>query len=268
MDTSLEKKHLRFLAQTKWTKAFREYLYRKLPDDRQVSILEVGCGTGAVIQCIKEEFPARAGLLTGIDIDRNALNYTKKLTKENVPQADGISLPFADKSFDFVYCHYLLLWTKFPERVLSEMRRVTKAGGLCAAMAEPDYGEMIAAPDCLRRLAEKQIQSLSAQGANLFAGHRLGEFFRKAGFYAPGFGCYEQGQADREFLAEEIRQMREDCGDDQLKKGFRFQDSGFKMDDFREALMNQDSDHKLEIDRNVQYVYNIPTYYAWAVNDS
>ena len=109
MDPAVEKKHLRYLAQSEWTKPFREYLYRKLPDDRPLSILEIGCGTGALIRCVEKEFPGKIGLSAGADIDRNALEYAKDCTGSSSVQADGMDLPFSDGTFDFVFCHYLLL---------------------------------------------------------------------------------------------------------------------------------------------------------------
>ena len=236
MDPAVEKKHLRYLAQSEWTKPFREYLYRKLPDDRPLSILEIGCGTGALIRCVETEFPGKIGLSAGADIDRNALEYAKDCTGSSSVQADGMDLPFSDGTFDFVFCHYLLLWTEMPERVITEMKRVTKSGGLCAAMAEPDYGEMTAKPDPLRMLAQKQARALINQGAALSIGHKLGDLFRRAGFQNCRSGCYETGNMDRGFLVREISQMAEDCGD-----------------------------ARFEIDDQVNYVYNVPTYYAYSV---
>ena len=236
MDPAVEKKHLRYLAQSEWTKPLREYLYRKLPDDRPVSILEVGCGTGALISCVEKEFPGKIGLFAGADIDRLVLEYAKDNTGSYAVQADGAELPFTEGIFDFVFCHYLLLWTDLTERVITEMRRVTKPGGLCAAMAEPDYGEMTAEPGSLRKLAEKQARALEIQGAELKIGHGLEAIFRRAGFQNCRSGRYETGTMDRDFLIREISQMAEDCGD-----------------------------QRFETDNDVEYVYNVPTYYAYAV---
>lgn len=43
--------------------------------------------------------------------------------------ADAGALPFADESLDGVICSWILEHLKFPERALSEMRRVLKSGG-------------------------------------------------------------------------------------------------------------------------------------------
>ncbi len=236
MYSEIEKKHLRYLKQSGWTKPIREYLYRRLPKDKSVSILEVGCGTGALLGCVEKEFPGKISLLAGADFDRNVLDYAKNKTGFTGIQADGMELPFADESFDFVFCHYLMLWTISPERVITEMKRVTKIGGLCAAMAEPDYGEMTAEPESLMRLAHAQVRALAGQGANLNNGHCLEKLFRNAGFQNCQAGCYERGPVNRDFLDQEIAQMAEDCG--------------------IEAF---------EPDEKVGYVYHVLTYYAYAV---
>ena len=236
MDPAIKKKHLRYLAQSGWTKPFREFLYRRLPKDRPISMLEVGCGTGALIGCVKKEFPGRIGLFAGADLDRYVLDYAKNNTELIAVQADGMELPFINGFFDFVFCHYLILWTNSPEHVIKEMKRVTRSGGLCAAMAEPDYGEMTAEPESLKKLAHAQIQALTRQGANLYAGHCLEKLFQDAGFRNCQAGSYQRVPIGRDFLAQEIAQMAEDCGA-----------GSFETND------------------NVDYIYHVPTYYAYAV---
>lgn len=236
MDAAAEKKHLRYLIQSKWSGEFRKYLYRKLPKDRSVSILEVGSGTGALLQCIESEFTGKIGLLAGVDIDLNVLHYAKNITSGKLFRADGMMLPFTDQVFDFVFCHYLLLWTNSPESVIKEMKRVTKSGGLCAAMAEPDYDEMTAEPESLRKLAQLQAKKLNEQGADLNIGHCLREIFLNAGFCNCQFGCYQKQTMERKFLVQEIAQMTADSGASSIV-----------------------------LDENTNYAYHVPTYYAYAV---
>ena len=236
MNPVIEKKHLRYLAQSAWTKPFRKFLYKRLPKDKPVSMLEVGCGTGVLVDCVKDEFRGKINLIAGVDLDRCVLDYAKDKTCFIAVQADGMKLPFSNESFEFVFCHYLLLWTYSPERVITEMKRVTKTGGLCAVMAEPDYGELEAKPESLARLAQEQVMALEHQGANLNNGHRLGGFFRTVGFQQYQSGCYQRGLVDRNYLVREIAQMSEDCGIQSFK-----------------------------IDEKVDYIYHVPTYYAYAV---
>jgi SAM-dependent methyltransferase len=141
--------------------------------------LEVGCGTGAVIQALDNEFDYH---LTGVDIDHASLvfNHAKRPTFP-LARGDGHRLPFAANTFDAVFCHYLLLWVADPAQVLAEMQRVTRPGGVVIALAEPDYAGRIDAPPPLDELGRLQTQALARQGIDPEMGTKLEELFQKTG---------------------------------------------------------------------------------------
>ncbi|MBQ6509352.1 MAG: class I SAM-dependent methyltransferase [Flexilinea sp.] len=226
----------RYSLQMEWTRPLREYICRKLPRGRKLSILEVGSGTGAVVRCLRSELSERAGLIAGVDRDPEINGFAAQNGGAEFITANGEQLPFGDGCFDFVYCHYLLLWTKDPAAVLREMRRVTVSGGICAALAEPCYAEMEAAPEPLYELACRQREALAAQGADPRTGRELGRYFREAGFRQAEFGAYEKGKMTRTFLEREIARMAEDTG----LEPYRIPQSG-------------------------PCYYFVPTYYAFAV---
>ncbi len=62
--------HARFQQQAGWTAEIRRHLFEQAGLKPDSQILEVGCGTGAVMGAITEEF---AFTLTGVDIDRPSL---------------------------------------------------------------------------------------------------------------------------------------------------------------------------------------------------
>ncbi len=97
-------------------------------------------------------------------------------------QADALRLPFAAASFDFVFCHYFLLWLPEPEHALHEMRRVTQPGSPVLLMAEPDYGGRIDYPESLAELGRLQSRALSRQGADPQIGRKLASLMISAGF--------------------------------------------------------------------------------------
>lgn len=91
-------------------------------------ILEVGCGTGLVL----ERLARFAGHAVGIDVSEGMLERAKARGLD-VQQASALSLPFADATFDLT-CSFKVL-AHIPEisQVLSEMARVTKPGGMVLA---------------------------------------------------------------------------------------------------------------------------------------
>ena len=202
----------RYVQQTEWSRPFREYIYQKLPRGKSLSILEVGSGTGAVIRAVRSELQDRAGLMIGADKDALANRFAALQGGAGWITADGEQLPFRDGCFDFVCCHYLLLWVRDPAAVLREMRRVTVSGGICAALAEPCYAELQAEPGPFYELACRQREALAARGADMEAGSRLGMIFREAGFREVEFGAYESGEMSRSYLEREAAQMAEDTG--------------------------------------------------------
>ena len=225
----------RYTLQAEWSESFRSYVYRMLDCKTQISVLEVGCGTGAVMRSVREEFPGKLRILIGIDKDKGALDYSNNPEKSCRCVSLAESLPFPNESFDFVYCHYLLLWVKDAVRVLQEMHRVIRKGGICSAFAEPCYAEMNAKPQSLYKAAQRQRQYLCEQGASMNIGQQLGTIFNQAGFDHVEWGQYQQKPMSENYLQSEIEQMRIDLGD-----------------------------QFLELKDGKNYFYAVPTYFALA----
>jgi SAM-dependent methyltransferase len=80
-------------------------------------VLEVGAGSG-VLQDIVENY-------TGLDIAASAARYFHK----PFVAGSATDLPFDDNEFDAVWTIWVLEHVPNPERVMSELRRVTKPGG-------------------------------------------------------------------------------------------------------------------------------------------
>ncbi|MCB0119018.1 MAG: class I SAM-dependent methyltransferase [Anaerolineales bacterium] len=169
--------HARYLQQAAWTRNLRAYLFNKagLKDARRV--LEVGCGTGAILREL--ETPAA---LHGVDLDPAALTQALVNARAaSLTRGNGLSLPYSDSTFDIVYCHYFLLWVNDPLQAVLEMKRVTSRGGYVLALAEPDYSARVDKPEALRPLGEWQRDALKRQGANPGFGAQLAETFFQAG---------------------------------------------------------------------------------------
>jgi ubiquinone/menaquinone biosynthesis C-methylase UbiE len=179
--------HTRYLQQAAWTRELRTYLFEKAGVHNANRILEVGCGTGAILSSLNT--PAS---LHGLDLEPASLTECRiHASAASLTRGDGHHLPYSNKSFDIVYCHFLLLWVHDPLQVVREMARVSD---VVLALAEPDYSQRVDEPAVLKPLGEWQAESLRRQGANPFFGSMLAETFHQAGINIIETGPI-QGQA-------------------------------------------------------------------------
>jgi len=148
-------------------------------------LLEIGCGVGAVLAVLGQEFPGVR--LTGVDIEPKQLEFARgHLERSGVDatlvEADALALPFADESFDNVWMMWFLEHLSDPLAVLREARRVLVPGGAITAI-EVDYGTVDAEPptSALGALFRAMAQGMAAAGWS-DAGTRLPGWLRGAGF--------------------------------------------------------------------------------------
>lgn len=168
--------HARYLQQATWTRDLRAYLFDKAGLSNARRVLEVGCGTGAILR----DLPTSASL-HGLDLDPAALAQCRiHASNATLVRGDGLFLPYPDEIFDILYCHYFLLWVSDPVQAVREMKRVTRINGHILALAEPDYSSRVDKPDELKILGEWQRESLKRQGADPGFGSRLAETFFQA----------------------------------------------------------------------------------------
>lgn len=98
-----------------------------------MKVLDVACGTGnsAILA-------ARRGCtVTGLDLAENLVEQARQRAaaegvKIDFIQGDAEALPFADATFDVVSSMWGVMFAPRPERIVSELRRVVKPGGLIA----------------------------------------------------------------------------------------------------------------------------------------
>ena len=95
-------------------------------------VIELGVGTGLNLPL----YP-KGTEVVGVDISEKMLEKARKKksnAKVKLLKADARSLPFPDKSFDTAVSTVFLCVVPEKERILSEIRRVLKPGGLLLAM--------------------------------------------------------------------------------------------------------------------------------------
>jgi SAM-dependent methyltransferase len=150
-------------------------------------LLEVGCGVGAVLAVLGQEYPGVA--LFGVDIEEKQLEFARvHLERAGVEaalrQADALALPFEDGSFDHVWMMWLLEHVTDPPAALREARRVLVPDGRMTAI-EVDYSTCRAEPSTpsLEALFRAMVEGMAASGWS-DAGTRLPGWLRDAGFRA------------------------------------------------------------------------------------
>lgn len=117
----------RFLGDTRCLKlAVRETL-RELKADN-ISILDVGAGSGELLETAREMLKNFSPLLVGVDINLASVKTVAARAEIEAVQSDALSLPFADSSFDMVVCslfsHHLT--DDAAVKLIGEMRRVAR----------------------------------------------------------------------------------------------------------------------------------------------
>jgi SAM-dependent methyltransferase len=177
---TIEQWHLRYLEQASWSYALRQYVHQKVNIDQCASILEIGCGTGAVLQEYTNSEQKKQ--VIGLDLDISSLKYCKRQSPDiELVSGNAYSLPLRANSIDFAFCHYLLLWLGKPENALSELLRVVKPGGWIVAMAEPDHAGRVDWPIPFIDLGKRQTEALKKQGIDPMMGRKLDNCFVKSG---------------------------------------------------------------------------------------
>jgi len=92
-------------------------------------VLELGCGAAQWSIALAE----RGARVIGLDVSSAQLGYARRAAPAlPLVQASGEQLPFADASFDVVFCDHGALSFCDPEVSVSECGRLLRAGGLLA----------------------------------------------------------------------------------------------------------------------------------------
>lgn len=92
-------------------------------------VLDVGCGTGALLAAVRSVSPKPHGLLAGVDLAPGMVRRAARRRGIRATLADAHALPFADQVFDVVVGNLVTHLLDDPARAAAEMFRVTAAGG-------------------------------------------------------------------------------------------------------------------------------------------
>jgi ubiquinone/menaquinone biosynthesis C-methylase UbiE len=158
------------------------WVARFLPDPMD-SVLEAGCGPGALLEAIAHRHhPAR---LYGVDISAARVSLAQeRLARFNgrVFLSDARALPLDDQSIDLVYARFLLEYLDKREAAVREMVRVCAPGG--TIMLQDLDGQLVNVYPEEPMLAadmEKVLASFQKTGFDPFVGRKLYTFLYRAG---------------------------------------------------------------------------------------
>ncbi len=105
-------------------------------------ILEVGFGPGVAVEEIAEQLTT--GLVAGIDLSQTMVDEAAKRNAEairtgrvDLRYGRASNLPFPDASFDKAFSVHSIYFRPEPVKVLQELQRVLKPGGLLAITTLP-----------------------------------------------------------------------------------------------------------------------------------
>ena len=99
-------------------------------DFRSFYILDVGCSTGIMANYFSDYF----GEVVGVDIDASAVQYAKAhFRKDNLKLdiGDAMNIRRPNNSFDVVVCAHVYEHVPDAHRLMDEIHRVLKPGGIC-----------------------------------------------------------------------------------------------------------------------------------------
>jgi SAM-dependent methyltransferase len=166
-------------------------LERLLPLEEVKTVVEVGCGRGALALRLADRLQG-SGEVLAFDVDRQAVRLASKqaaaagLTNVEFREGDAYALPLDGDSADVVLCSSLLCTLDRARDAVVEMQRVVREGGFQAA-AEPVATQLAHDPDDARftRLSERLNGAFhrgwQARGKNPRIGLELPGMFLGAG---------------------------------------------------------------------------------------
>jgi arsenite methyltransferase len=156
------------------------------------TVLDAGCGPGGYVPHICEHV-GPTGRVAALDLAPENIAHVERLVREghcaapmDLRVGSVLDLPFADASFDCVWCANLVQYLTEAEfiQVLGEFRRVTKPGGIVAVK---DFDATMMQilpldPAIFARLVVARRGKAAETGVlGTSCGPFLGPFFRRAG---------------------------------------------------------------------------------------
>ena len=114
---------------SKYGKISCKNIYDFLKDKQYDNLLDIGCGTGYLINMLSKDYEAK---YVGLDLSPEMIKQASSKNINNVQFLEGRSdqIPFEDNIFDVVTCSQSFHHYPDTDKAMQEARRVLKPGGL------------------------------------------------------------------------------------------------------------------------------------------
>lgn len=155
----------------------------RLPLRSGIRVLDLGCGTGTLLQRIAEN-PLGVSCC-GLDVSRRMLSLAAQRAP-TVPllRADAHQLPFAPGSFDLVVSTSALHYWREPNRVLAEIRMVLdRSGGLVITDWCDDF--------LACRICDRILRIVDRAHARIYGSRELRGLLERSGYRLLGLDRYK-----------------------------------------------------------------------------
>ncbi len=150
------------------------------------SAIDIGCGVLGILHLLGERVGPH-GRVVGVDRQPRMIEVARRVLAERgvvveLVEDDATSLALPSASFDFVHERTVLLNVAKPEKVVAQMVRIARPGGV-VALEEPDSANWVCDPPhpAFDTLHEALLAAYRAGGKNFDQGRTVARRLRDAG---------------------------------------------------------------------------------------
>lgn len=135
--------------------------FRRHSPDREIHVLDAGCGTGGLLRRLKGAYPSWR--FTGLDFAPLACELARERTGSEIVAGSILAMPFGSGTFDGVVSCDVICQVADPGSAVRELHRCLKPGGL-VVLTMPSYQWMYSYHDRevanLRRYTRSELNAL------------------------------------------------------------------------------------------------------------
>ncbi|MBK9295164.1 MAG: class I SAM-dependent methyltransferase [Oligoflexia bacterium] len=172
----------------KQARFLEKYVYNGVNLKKNKNLIEVGCGVGAQTEILLEHFPKLK--ITCVDASFEQLKQAEKHLKKQIKKnkvdlslQNAMQMDFKNNTFDSSFLCWFLEHVPNPVKVLKEVYRVMKKGGViyCTEVKNSSFFVDPYSPTILNYWFHfNDVQWL--MGGDPFSGAKLGNWLKSAGF--------------------------------------------------------------------------------------